>query len=192
MKPKQRTCKICKEKFEPNPNLFLPPTCEKSECRYEYAMKHLNKKAKAVTKQNNIAKRAFKASDRSIIKEKAQRLINKYARLRDQYENGYRCCTCGITKGKMDGGHFLPTSTFSAIRYNTNQIHQQCVNCNRYNAGRRTEYKIFMIEKYGEEYVQKLEALQGVTRSYSTEYLLKLIKVVNKKIKIIEQKIKQI
>jgi len=189
MKPKQCKNKNCCNKFTPERQ--FQTTCG-WECSIEYAKQLKEKKAKDATKQNNIAKRAFKASDRSIIKEKAQRLVNKYARLRDQYENGYRCCTCGIAKGKMDGGHFLPTSTYSAVRYNTNQIHQQCVNCNRYNAGRRAEYKIFMIEKYGEEYVQKLEALQGVTRSYSTEYLLKLIRVVNKKIKIIEKKIEQI
>lgn len=190
-KPKQKTCKICKEKFVADPNLFCPPTCEKSECRYEYAMKHLNKKQKDVKKQNNVTKRAFKASDRSIIKAKAQRLVNRYARLRDQYENGIRCVTCDSTKGKRDGGHFLPTSGYSAIRYNTNQIFQQCVSCNQHNHGRPKEYRVFMVSKYGEEYVKNLEA-QNVTRSYSTEYLLKLIKVVSKKIKKMELKLKSV
>jgi hypothetical protein len=113
----------------------------------------------------------------------AQKLVNRYARLRDFKENGLRCVTCSSTTGKRDGGHFLPTSGYSAIRYNTNQIHQQCVNCNQYNGGRPKEYRVFMIKKYGLEYVENLESSRNKTRSYSVEYYQKLIRVVRKKIK---------
>ena len=47
-----------------------------------------------------------------------------------------------------------------------------------------------MVDKYGEKYVENLEALKNITRSYSTDYLHKLIKVVSKKIKIVENMLK--
>ena len=179
MKPKK--CKICKETFEPIRN--LQPTCTDYNCMVDYANKHLNKKAKEKKTQNRRELKAFKDSDKSVLKRNAQMLINKYSRLRDEKENGLRCCTCGKNDGKFDGGHFLPTSGYSAIRYNTNQIHLQCINCNQYNSGRYKEYRVFMIDKYSLEYVEGLEATKGVLRSYSVEYYQKLIRIVRKKIK---------
>ena len=49
-----------------------------------------------------------------------------------------------------------------------------------------------MIDKYSLEYVEKLEANKGVLRSYSVEYYQKLIKVVRKKIKKVELRLKNI
>ena len=94
------------------------------------------------------------------------------------------CSACGHrNSGQFDGGHFLPTSGYSAIRYNTNQIHLQCKRCNRFNGGMPKEYRLFMINKYGLEYVEKLESTKIKTVLYSTEYYQKLIRVVRKKIK---------
>lgn len=180
-------CKICKKVYERKSNSQV--VCS-YECSLEYGKKSVEKKAKEKKKQANIEKREFNKNDKTVLKRLAQITVNKYARFRDEYENGLRCCTCGKTDGKFDGGHFLPTSGYSAIRYNTNQIHLQCINCNQYNAGRYKEYKVFMIEKYGEEYVEALEATKTVHRRYTVEYYQKLIRVVKKKTKIIENRMK--
>ena len=178
-------CKICKSDYEKKNMSHM--VCG-YECSIKYAQRSSDKKAKETKKVNNKAKKAFNESDKSILKRNAQMLCNKYSRLRDQHENGYRCVTCGHTEGQMDGGHFLPTSGYSAIRYNTNQIFQQCKRCNRFNGGMPKEYRVFMVSKYSEEYVIALEATKNVFRSYSVEYYQKLIKVVRKKIKIVEKK----
>ena len=157
-----------------------------------YGNKTLSKNKQLKKKAHNKAKKDFNRSDKTWLKAEAQRLCNKYARFRDQLENGYGCRTCGQTTGQMDGGHFLPTSSYSAIRYNTNQIHQQCKRCNRWNGGMRDEYTVFMIDKYGEEYVANLKAQKNVLRSYSVEYYVKLIKVVSKKLKRVEKKLKEL
>lgn len=178
---KSKKCKVCKNFFVPIRE--LQPTCTDYDCMVEYANKHLSKKAKKKKTQSRKEKQEFNWNDKKWLKETAQKEINKYGRLRDEKENGVRCCTCSNPIGKADGGHFLPTSSYSAIRYNTNQIHQQCVNCNRHNGGRYKEYKVFMINKYGLEYVEGLEATKGVLRSYNVEYYQKLIRIVRKKIK---------
>jgi hypothetical protein len=158
------------------------------QCGIEYAKQNQEKKDKAKKTQTRRELKAFNESDKTVLKRNAQMLINRYARLRDERERGLVCCSCSHRdSGQFDGGHFLPTSGYSAIRYNTNQIHLQCKNCNRFNGGRPKEYRIFMINKYGLEYVEKLEATKNVTRSYSVEYYQKLIRVVRKKLKKMEK-----
>jgi len=179
-------CKICKAEFTKRSSTQV--VCS-YECGIKYAQKQQEKRDAKKKTAARVKLREFKENDKTELKIIAQKLCNRYARLRDEYENGKRCCTCGITTGKMDGGHFLPTSGYSAIRYNTNQIHQQCVNCNRYNGGRYKEYRIFMIDKNGLEYVERLEATKGQLRSYSVEYYQKYIRIIRKKIKLLEIKL---
>jgi len=181
-------CKICKNEFvKTRP---LQPTCTRYECMVDYANQHLSKSVKEKKKQDNKSKKEFNQNDRTLLKKKVQTMANKYARLRDFYINGLRCVTCSSTSGKRDGGHFLPTSSYSAVRYNTNQIFQQCVKCNQYNGGMPKEYRNFMVNKYGESYVIKMEATKNQLRNYSTEYYLKYIRIMSKKIRKIEMKIK--
>ena len=176
---KQKICKLCKNKFTPQRQ--LQSTCS-FDCAIEYSKVLEAKRAVAKKTAERVALREFKKNDKVHLKELAQKLVNRYARLRDFKENGLRCVTCSSTTGKRDGGHFLPTSGYSAIRYNTNQLHQQCVCCNMFNGGRPKEYRIFMINKYGLKYVESLEQTKNITRSYSVEYYQKLIRVVRKKI----------
>jgi len=183
---RQRTCKVCKNKFTPTRE--LQPTCSNIDCQIAYANKHLKKSELKKKREANKAKIAFNHNDKTWLKAEAQKLINKYARLRDERDRGYICCTCGHTTGQMDGGHFLPTSGYSAIRYNTNQIHLQCKKCNRFNGGMPKEYRVFMIKKYGIKYVKNLESTKNQLRSYSKEYYQKLIPIVRKKIKRLEKK----
>ena len=172
-------CKICKNEFvKTRP---LQPTCTRYECMVDYANQHLSKSVKEKKKQANKSKKEFNQNDKVYLKELAQKIVNQYARIKDEKERGYVCCTCGHSSGQMDGGHFLPTSSYSAIRYNTNQIHLQCKKCNRFNGGMPKEYRIFMINRYGLQYVEKLEATKGELRQYSTEYYQKLISVIRRK-----------
>jgi len=179
-------CKICKKEYEKRNISHL--VCS-YECSIEYAKKQTEKREAKKKRDKNKAIREFRASDKSVLKQLAQKLINQYARMRDERERGLVCCTCGHTGGQFDGGHFLPTSGYSAIRYNTNQIHLQCKKCNRFNGGMSKEYREFMIKKYGLEYVEKLEATKNIQRTYTVEYYQKLIRVVKKKIKTLQKKI---
>lgn len=180
MKAKQRTCKICREKFEPNPNLFLPPTCGKSECMYEYAMKHLNKKATAVKKDNNKAKKEFKQSDRKFLLELAQKTVNTFIRMRD----GKYCISCGA---KGDGrvyhaGHFKAQGGNSALRFDENNIHVQCYRCNVELSSNQSGYRPALIDKIGIEEVERLETTKN-TKLWTVEELQEIIKIYKAKIK---------
>lgn len=187
-KPKQRTCKICREKFTADPNLFCPPTCEKSECRYEYAMKHLNKKITAVKKENNKAKKEFNQSDRKYLLELAQKAVNTFIRMRD----GKYCISCefvphydkkGVWKDRQfQAGHYKSQGGNSALRFDENNIHAQCSICNNHLSANLAKYRANIIKKIGIAEVERLETTKN-TKLWTVEELQDIIKTYKMKIK---------
>ena len=92
--------------------------------------------------------------------KKAKSAIQKWARMRDADENGIiRCCCCGAWKNwkHSDGAHYIP-ATYRATCFIEMNIHACCVSCNRFKEGARVEYHDFMIKKYGQDAVDRLNA----------------------------------
>ena len=175
---KTKKCKYCKERFE-YMNSFQP-FCFKDECILQHNQKTKEKKSKELKKE-------FRENDKSLLRVKIQRLANKYGRMMD-YQRWLKegCITCGIKTGKVDGGHFLPTSTYPSIRYYSKQIKCQCINCNQYNGGKTVEYEAKMRLMYGDDFVNNLKNEYRNSRKYSVEYMQKYIRVINKRVKKLE------
>lgn len=177
---KQRTCKICKEKFTPDPSMFLPPTCEKMECRISYANKHLNKKAKEKKTESRKALRKFNDSDINVLKLLAQKLFNQYIRLRDAE---LPCISCETTNDiQYHASHFKPAGGYSYLRFDENNVHKACVRCNSHLAGNLVPYRVALIEKVGIDEVERLEQPNQQKR-WSKEELDEVIKTYRQKIK---------
>lgn len=84
--------------------------------------------------------------------KKAQDVVNRYIRDRDK-DRG--CVSCG---GKVEqAGHYFAQGSHSALRFDETNIHGQCVRCNLYLSGNLIYYRIGLVERYGESYVQGLE-----------------------------------
>jgi len=176
---KQRTCKECKRKFTPNPNMFLPPTCEKMECRIAYANKHLNKKAKEKKQVARKELKQFNNSDINILKRLAQKLFNQFIRLRDK---DLPCISCGTTNDiQYHASHYRP-ATNSRLRFDERNVHKSCATCNSIKSGNLSEYRIALIEKIGLQTVEELEATNEPYR-YSIEELQEIITKYRQKIK---------
>lgn len=112
-------------------------------------------------------------------REKANHWLSMYIRLRDaikfQKSHGVdivgiqpdlitvQCCSCPFIGGwryNMDCGHYFGRSTGggqSALIYHEDNNHAQCTNCNRTQAGNLGQYKIFMINKFGEDKLNEME-----------------------------------
>lgn len=128
----------------------------------EYATsqsKRLIKKGDAIRrKESNKAHRERKKAvmTRSQWYSKYQALVNQLVRLRDE---GNPCPTCGVNGENVswDAGHFIPQKASDPRRFYMKNNHRQCVHCNQYGSGRRAEYRIWMIDKYGLEFVEWLE-----------------------------------
>ena len=104
-------------------------------------------------------------SERAKLKAQTWKIVSAYVRIRDAVETtgtleSCECVTCGAEKplfvrGGIEAGHFLPGRHASVV-WDTRQIHGQCHYCNNYLNGNTLPYRDYMLEAYGEEYVEKL------------------------------------
>lgn len=178
MKPKK--CRYCKEYFTPFNS--LQPFCFKTECIQEHNKVTREKKARKLKKE-------FKESDKSSLIELAQLVVNKYIRLRDLNKP---CCSCGhFGDRQFHAGHFMNVGGHQQLRFHTLNIHKQCSICNNWKSSNNQQYRPFMINKYGLEFVESLES-NHERGNYTVEYLQRLIKVFRKKIKLYERKFRTI
>lgn len=173
---KEKKCRYCGEKFIPYNS--LQPFCFKSECIQAHNETQRLKKARKVKKE-------YKEQDKSLQLKLAQQIVNKYVRLRDQEKP---CCSCGHISGRQfHAGHYESAGGNQHQRFYTLNIHKQCSICNNHLSGNLVKYRTFMINKYGIEKVEAIEADHS-RGNYSVKYLHRLIKVFRKKIKLYETK----
>ena len=177
-------CKICKNEFvKTRP---LQPTCTRYECMVDYANQHLSKSVKEKKKQARAELIDYNKNDIKLRSKLAKQAVQKYVRLRDANEP---CISCRKPTAKQwDGGHYMNSQYFSAVRFNTLNIHKQCSHCNDWNNENKQNYRIYLIDKIGLDKVQWLESQNQVVK-YNAEYLNRLIKVFNKKIKRLKSKL---
>jgi len=74
------------------------------------------------------------------------------------------------------GGH-------KAVTFNEDNVHAQCVTCNRYKHGNLLEYQIGIEKRIGAERLLKLHAEAHEVRKYTTDELKKIISTYKKKCK---------
>lgn len=181
--PKLRKCTICKAPYEPR-------SAWAKVCGPECAEKHA---AAVLVRQKAKAQRQERAQDKikrdsmktkpQLIRE-AQTEVNKYVRLRDE---GLPCISCGISYSSdrndvWDAGHLRSAGSSPGTRFNTLNIHKQCVRCNQYLSSNALKYRIALIEKIGLDMVEKIESHPGVSK-FSHDYLIRLKIIFRKRIK---------
>lgn len=83
----------------------------------------------------------------------AQQAVNAYVRVRDR---GKPCISCG-EYAELQAGHYLSTGARPDIRFEPDNIHGQCHRCNIDMAGNRKEFRLGLIDRYGLEFVERLE-----------------------------------
>ena len=170
MKPK--TCKICKDKFEPQRTLQM--VCSFG-CSIEYTRKQKDKewaKRKQVMKKELLTK-----SDYIKI---LQQLINRYVRQRD----GNFCISCNKqVSGKIDAGHMFSVGNYPSVRFDLRNISSQCIKCNQYNGGSLLEYRKHLIEKIGIEEFEDLERLAHQNRQFTVNEIKEMIETYKQKTK---------
>lgn len=87
--------------------------------------------------------------------KKAETACNAYIRARDPDE----CISCGVTySSAWQAGHYISVGANKTLRYNEDNIHKQCIQCNMHKASNATAYRIRLLEKIGRERVEWLES----------------------------------
>jgi hypothetical protein len=176
---KQKTCKGCREKF--TPQRPLAQVCSVG-CAYKYAEANRQKRLKELKKESNkeLAILKEKLMTRSEWMNLLQKVFNTYIRERDKNNP---CISCGNPKPKkINAGHYRSVGSCPELRFNEYNVHLQCEYCNTYLHGNLINYRINLIERYGEERVKWLEKYHE-PKKYSVDEIKQLIKTYKEKIK---------
>lgn len=154
-------CRVCKTPFDRTRPLQV--VCSIS-CAIEKSHADAKKQsAKEATKSRQEAKKRLDAiSTIPQLKKAAQIAFNQYIRLRDKNKP---CISCGNPLkqtqkgGDYDCGHYRSTGSADHLRFNEDNAHGQCKHCNRWLSGNIVNYRAGLIERIGQDQVEKLEAM---------------------------------
>lgn len=94
------------------------------------------------------------------LKVKAQTVFNAWIRKRDE---GQPCISCG-TGSPNQAGHFYSAGHYSALRFNEDNCHLQCVKCNYFLSGNLNQYRLNLEKKIGKERLQSLDDLAAQSK----------------------------
>lgn len=86
------------------------------------------------------------------------------------------CVTCGKQDEwrNLQNGHYYSRAKYPT-RWNEDNCHPQCVGCNVFKSGNYTEYALYMINRYGVDYVQELRELANSGDKITTPELRELL-----------------
>jgi hypothetical protein len=170
---KQKTCKVCGEKFAPMFNTTQVVCSQK--CALAHAPANSEKARKAIDQRERreIRVRKEKLKSRAEHMREAQAAVNEYVRLRDAH---LPCISCDsmpndhdlITGSRWDAGHYRSVGACPELRFEPLNIHRQCVKCNRNLSGNAVEYRLRLLVRIGAEKVVWIEGPHPA-RKYTVE-----------------------
>ena len=170
--PKLKSCKVCKEKF-------LPRSTTQVVCSWQCSISYTNQeKEKRDRKEYREKKEELKT--RSEWLKEAQVVFNRWIRERDAL---LPCVSCGLHKSNYDAGHYRSVGAAPQHRFNEDNVHKQCVQCNQHKSGNAIDYRINLVKKIGLERVEKIENCNEVVR-HSIEDAKAIKKLYNEKLKL--------
>jgi hypothetical protein len=153
MKVKPKKCKHCAKLFTPQRS-SLEVACSVN-CAIE-----LNKPKLLVkgTKEFKAAKTEVSIGEN---RTELQKNINLLARLIDDSFNYYTCIDCGKPMNKqIHGAHFHNVKGHEHLRFNLHNIHSSLSQCNKYSSEHKVGYIKGLEQRYGIDYLNKVEALK--------------------------------
>ena len=172
----RKKCRHCGEFFRPERR--LQHYCLSSECVKAWVSKEKEKQWK-LTKAK--MKEDLKSTQDWM--QEAQKVFNKYIRLRDKDKP---CISCLNPKPKkVNAGHFYSSGGHKFLTFDESNVHLQCEHCNSFLSGNLHEYRKNIVQRIGLCELQRLDQDAQRTAKYSVDELKELIKVYKEKIKAI-------
>lgn len=162
-KVKRKLCASCKTYFPCTNSLVkaCSPDCAIKLVKAKQAAEFKAKTREMKAKLNDL--------DPGFWADKAQKVFNRFIRLRDFNKP---CISCGTTnKVKYDAGHYISVGHSSALRFNELNTHKQCsAYCNVNNSGNHVRYRQGLIVKLGAKAVKWLEGPHEMKRYRIDDY----------------------
>lgn len=174
-KPRVKKCVECGSKFEQWNTLVR---CCGVDCAIAHGKKEAPKQEKA---KRRTALKAFNDSDVNIWKRRAIATFNLFIRQRDASKP---CVSCGvIVKESMaHASHFKPANTYSYLRFDEFNVHKSCSKCNVFLSGNLDAYRIRIVERIGQEQLDRLD-LPNKTKRWTIEELKEIVSTYKSKTK---------
>jgi hypothetical protein len=171
-KIKQKKCKVCG-------TMFTPFQTTQMVCSIPCAITHGKAtQAKKVRQEIRQDREALKT--RQDWTYEAQKLFNKYIRMRDKNEP---CISCGRHhQGQYHAGHFRTTAAAPQLRFHEDNVHKQCSVCNNHLSANLLEYRKRLIQKIGADRVEQLENDSTIKR-WTIEELQEIKRIYKNKCK---------
>ncbi len=119
------------------------------------------------------------------------REFSLYVRMNAAEENGLvKCCTCERIKKWNEGidlGHYI-NRHYYAVRFDERNTGPQCKWCNSFREGEKHLFKKYLVEKYGDWEIGKMELIAHETKTINKEWLIYHINFYRKKNKELKEK----
>jgi len=189
MQAKSRRCSNCRKKVATEDALI---SHLKAFCNYDCLKEFGVKNAEKITDKRRKEKRQEDRKTKEKLKTKsqwmkeAQAAVNAYIRWRDKDKT---CISCNrrlqseALGGGFDAGHFLSRGAHPHKRFRTDNIHGQCKHCNRYKSGNVENFRIGIVWRYGQDYLDRIEAPWD-SPDMTIEYLKRIKSVFTRKLKL--------
>lgn len=124
----------------------------------------------------------YKSKSLSWLIDKAQELVNAYVRKRDSINEfgDFICISCSRLKPKSqcNAGHYFSRGNYGSVRFNLDNIHAQCIQCNLHLHGNLIPYQKNLIKKIGQERYDSLDMMAHF-RGYKHDRFM-LIDIIEK------------
>jgi len=128
-----------------------------------------------------VAKRPKK---KSTCFKKADSIFSLYIRNKHSKEGMNQCITCQkwFPISELDCGHYISRQHHS-LRYSEQNVAPQCRSCNRFHEGRKDEFALYLIKKYGTGILEELHKQKNVIKQFTCQELTDLIEHYKSKLK---------
>lgn len=166
--PRKKACRVCREKFQPV--RAIQPVCGKFECMVAYAEQAADKSRKKretdQRRKDRAQLREFRERTKSLTEyaNDAQKAFNAWKRYVDMAA-GHGCISCNTyTASQWQAGHYRTVKAAGHLRYNPDNVHLQCSQCNEHQSGNIVEYRINLVKRIGAARVEALECDNSIKR----------------------------
>lgn len=182
IKIRKKRCKVCNESFTPFNS--LQKVCS-TPCAILFAKEKKAKESKSLNK----FKKKYK-DEKKLPKEleKTKHVVHKFIRERDVNKP---CISCGgAYRSNFDAGHFYPSGKFSNIKFDLDNIHAQCIKCNRYNEGEFENYSLMLPNRIGQKAFDSLKKKAALSKKHFKKWTIYELEDIRSNVKVLLKSIK--
>lgn len=116
--------------------------------------------------------------------KKLDKIFSEFVRKKETKDGWGKCVSCNAIKAyeQLDAGHFI-NRKWRSVRWDEDNVHIQCIACNRFNEGNGVGYTLYMVDRYGRDKVDYLLAISRETARFTDSEGLLMIADYKKKLK---------